>query len=149
MTGFLCRYGFKTDQAPVRKGRCRERMTKLTGSEFVGRLAGEGAHKETTRLGSVLVLWQKKAGSHLSPLIAVLCPQIACKTSWDKMEGNTLSLCKGIVSVTQLTCASCRQCRAVHDCLLAALPRLRAAQSAGLAAPWQAPSGTSCRLQKK
>lgn len=67
------------------------------------------------------------------------------ETGWG---GNTLSLCKGIVSVTLLTCALCCQCSAAHNCLLAALPGLSAAQRAGLAAPWQVPNGTSFRLQK-
>lgn len=61
--------------------------------EFVGRLAKE-LTKESARLWSVLVPRQKRAGSHLS-----LCRKL------DRTGGDTLSLCRGIVSVSPLTCA--------------------------------------------
>lgn len=70
----------------------------------------------------------------------------ASRLTGTRMEGNTLSLCRGIVFVTLLTCALRHQCGVVCDCLLAALPRLSAA---GLAAPGQVPNGSSCRLQKR
>lgn len=53
----------------------------------------------------------------------------------DRLGGNTLSLCKGIASVTPLTCASCCPSCVVHDCLLAVLPWLSAALRAGPASP--------------
>lgn len=79
------------------------------------------------------------------PPVAVNCSALPQNLLRQDGGGNTLSLCKGIVSVTLLTCALCCQCSAAHNCLLAALPGLSADQRAG---PWQVPGSTSFRLQK-